>query len=90
MQQSNDPAVRLQALAILASVSASREQWNRVDQYVALMDVLSAGSPEVLVAAAESAMQWGEPEGASSCLERTVKLAPHHPLVLKMRARLSQ
>jgi tetratricopeptide (TPR) repeat protein len=84
------PTARLQALAILAAVSASREKWNDVDKYVARMDELSAGSPEVLVAASEIAMQWGERERAATYLEKAVKLSPRHPLVLKMLARLAR
>ncbi|MBZ5626377.1 MAG: hypothetical protein LAQ69_48010 [Acidobacteriia bacterium] len=53
------------------------------------MDELSAGSPEVLVAA-EIAIQWGERERASTYLEKALKLSPRHPLVLKMRERLAQ
>jgi tetratricopeptide (TPR) repeat protein len=89
-KQTSGPTARLQALAILAAVSASREKWNNVDKYVALMDELSASSPEVLVAAAEIAMQWGERERASTYLEKAVKLSPRHPLVLKMLARLAR
>lgn len=88
--QATDPATRLQALAILAAISASREKWNNVDAYVSLMGQLSAGSPEVLVAAAEIAIQWGERERASTYMDQAVKLAPQHPLVLKMRARLAR
>ena len=41
-------------------MSAAREKWNDVDRYVGLMDRLSAGSPEVLVAAAEIAATVAE------------------------------
>jgi predicted Zn-dependent protease len=61
-----------------------------VDRYVAQMDELSAGSPEVLVAAAEIAMQWGERERAATYMRKAVKLSPQHPLVLKMLARLAR
>ncbi|MBZ5621719.1 MAG: DUF2974 domain-containing protein [Acidobacteriia bacterium] len=88
--QATDPTARLQALAILAAVSASREKWKNVDAYVALMGELSAASPEVLVAAAEIAILWGERERASTYLDKAVRLAPSHPLVLKMRARLAR
>ena len=42
-KEANGPTARLQALAVLAAVSASREKWNDVDKYVGLMDQLSAG-----------------------------------------------
>ena len=88
--QASSPTVRIQALAILAAVSASREKWNDVDKYVSRMDELSAHSPEVLVAAAEIAIQWGERERASTYLANAIKLAPNHPLVLKMAVRLAR
>jgi tetratricopeptide (TPR) repeat protein len=89
-KQESGPTTRLQALAILAAVSAAREKWNDVDKYVALMDELSAGSPEVLVAAADIALLWGERERASTYLAKATKLSPTHPLVLKMQKRLPQ
>ena len=75
---------RLQALAILAAVAASREKWDQVDKYVGKMSELSANSPEVLVAAAEIAATWGERKRAMNYLEQAEKLSPRHPLVVKL------
>ena len=87
-KEANGPTARLQALAVLAAVSASREKWNDVDKYVGLMDQLSAGSPEVLVAAAEIASTWGERQRAKQYLEKAERLSPNHPLVRKLHAKM--
>jgi hypothetical protein len=52
------------------------------------MNRLSAGSPEVLVAAAEIASTWGEPKRAKQYLEMAERLSPNHPLVRKLRAKM--
>jgi Flp pilus assembly protein TadD len=88
-KEASGPTARLQALVILAKVSAAREKWDDVDNYVGRMDKLSAGSPEVLVAAAEIASTWGEPWRAKKYLEMAERLSPNHPLVRKLRAKMS-
>ncbi len=87
-KEASGPTARLQALAILAAISASREKWNDVDKYINQMSQLSANSPEVLVAAAEIAIQWAERPRAMAYLARAENLSPAHPLVVKLRARL--
>jgi tetratricopeptide (TPR) repeat protein len=86
----SDPTVGLEALAVLAAVSASREKWNDVERYIGLMERLHAGSPEVLVVAAEISATWGERQRAVRYLERAERLSPGHPLVLKLRAKLGK
>jgi uncharacterized protein HemY len=54
------------------------------------MEEPGAGSPEVLLAAAEIALQWGEKPHAVKYLEKAPRLSPHHPLALKMQKRLSR
>jgi Flp pilus assembly protein TadD len=84
------PTVRLQALAVLASVAASRERWTEVDERIAMMGQLAAGSPEVLVVAAEIAFTWGERKRGEAYLQQAERLAPGHPLVKKLRAARSR
>jgi tetratricopeptide (TPR) repeat protein len=88
--EANGPTVRLQALAVLASVSAAREKWNDVERYIGLMEKLRAASPEVLVVAAEIAATWGERQRAVRYLAQAEKLSPRHPLVVKLRAKLGK
>ena len=71
-------------------VSASREKWKDVDKYIGLMDQLGAGSPEVLVTAAEIAFTWGERKRAAMYLEKAEALSPRHPLLLKLRRRMGK
>ena len=83
------PTVRLQALCVLASVSAAREKWRDVDRIIKLMEQINPGSPEVLVVAAENSFTLGEPENARSHLSNddqtlTMLNKPIHPLVVKL------